>query len=107
MNRVFLDTSFAIALIAETDEHHPRAKELADDFEHRRTRLVTTRAVLLEIGNAFSKSPLRRQAVALLESFEQDSQVEVVPLSEALYQRGFDVFRRWSDKEWSLVDCVS
>lgn len=63
MSEVFLDTSFAIALITKKDKHHQRAKEMADDFEHRRTRFVTTRAVLLEIGNAFSKSPLRRQAV--------------------------------------------
>ncbi|MFP5288896.1 MAG: type II toxin-antitoxin system VapC family toxin [Thermoanaerobaculia bacterium] len=107
MSEVFLDTSFAIALIAETDKHHPQAKELADDFEQRRTRLVTTRAVFLEIGNAFSKSPLRAKAIGLLELFEEDPQVEIVPLSESLYQRGFDLFRRWSDKEWSLVDCLS
>jgi predicted nucleic acid-binding protein len=80
---------------------------MADDFEHRRTRFVTTRAVLLEIGNAFSRSPLRRQAAGLLESFEKDSQFEIIPLSEALYQRGLEVFRRWTDKDWSLVDCVS
>jgi len=31
MNRVFLDTSYAVALSAVSDEHHKRAVELADE----------------------------------------------------------------------------
>jgi predicted nucleic acid-binding protein len=32
MNRVFLDTSYAVALSATTDENHARAAELADEL---------------------------------------------------------------------------
>ncbi len=49
---VFLHASYAIALFAPTDEHHHRAGELAEQMEKEETRLVTTRAVMLEIGNA-------------------------------------------------------
>lgn len=55
MNRVFLDTSYAVALSAPTDENHARAAELADELEKSGTLLITTRAILLEIGNALSK----------------------------------------------------
>ena len=55
MNRVFLDTSYAVALSASTDEHHTRAVELADELEASDAHLITTRAILLEIGNALSK----------------------------------------------------
>jgi hypothetical protein len=54
-DEVFLDTSYALALSAPTDQFHGRALRLATELEAARARLVTTRAVLLEIGNALSR----------------------------------------------------
>ncbi len=54
-NRVFLDTGYAIALSVESDEHHDLAVELAEQLESEQTHLITTQAILLEIGNALSK----------------------------------------------------
>ena len=51
---VFLDTAYAIALSSSNDQFHTRAVALAEQLEASGTRLVTTRAVLLEIGNALS-----------------------------------------------------
>ncbi len=49
---IFLDAAYAIALAAPSDQLHPRAVVLAQQLEADRTRMVTTRAILLEIGNA-------------------------------------------------------
>jgi predicted nucleic acid-binding protein len=106
-NEVFLDSGYAIALSVESDEHHPRAEELAEQLEAERTRLVTTRAILLEIGNALSKKRYRNAAVELLDALEQDATIEIVPLSEELFAQAFEFFRSRPDKEWGLVDCVS
>lgn len=38
-----------------TDQNHVRAVELAEQIETNRTHLVTTQAILLEIGNALNK----------------------------------------------------
>ena len=59
MREVFLDTSFAIALSAITDQNHAKAVELAQQIETQNIRLVTTQAILLEIGNALSKQKYR------------------------------------------------
>lgn len=107
MVEVFLDTSFAIALSSVTDQNHLRAVELAQQLEAEETLLVTTQAILLEIGNALSKQRYRAAAIQLLESLEADSKVEVVPLTERLYGLGFKLFREREDKEWGLVDCIS
>lgn len=93
MVEVFLDTSFAIALSSVTDQNHLRAVELAQQLEAEETLLVTTQAILLEIGNALSKHRYRAAAIQLLESLEADSKVEVVPLTERLYGLGFKLFR--------------
>ena len=104
---VFLDTSFAIALSSVTDQNHLRAVELANQIEANRTRLVTTQAVLLEIGNALSKQRHRAAAIQLLESLETDPSVETVLLTNSLYRSAFNLFKQREDKEWGLVDCIS
>ena len=106
-NEVFLDTAYAIALSVESDEHHDRAEELAEHLEAEATRLVTTRAVLLEIGNALSKKRYRKAALELLDVLDQDPLVEIVSLSEELYKQALELFRNRPDKDWGLVDCVS
>ncbi len=104
---LFLDASYAIALASSTDQHHERAVELAQRIEAENRRLITSRAVVLEIGNALSKLRHRAPAVALLDAIERDPRVEVVPLSEELYRQSLELYRQHQDKEWGLTDCVS
>lgn len=104
---VFLDTAYAIALSSPNDRFHQRAVQLANELKSAGTRLVTTRAILLEIGNALSKQRFRRAAVMLLNSLETDLRVEIIPLTEPLYARALQLYRERPDKEWALTDCVS
>ena len=106
-NEVFLDTAYAIALSSSNDQYHKRALRLAKQLETANTRLVTTRAVELEIGNALSKHRYRSAAIQLLDALEADPAVGVVPLSEALYTQALSLYRERPDKEWGLIDCVS
>jgi uncharacterized protein len=107
MIEVFLDTSFAIALSSQTDRNHLQAVELASQLELHKTHLVTTQAILLEIGNALSKQRYRIAAIQLLESLETDRNVEIVLLTNDLYRQAFNLFKQRQDKEWGLVDCIS
>ncbi|MFW6240020.1 MAG: type II toxin-antitoxin system VapC family toxin [Thermodesulfobacteriota bacterium] len=107
MHEVFLDTSYAIALSSEKDRFHNKALELADQIEADKSVLITTRPVLLEIGNALSGPRFRKSAVLLLDSLENDPNVGIVSLTDALYQQGVQFFRKRMDKEWGLVDCIS
>ena len=104
---VFLDTAYAIALSAPSDLRHAQAVTLAAWIESSSIRLVTTRAVMLEIGNALAKARYRKAAVDLLEAIENDNAVEIVGLSEALWDRAYRLFRDRTDKEWGMIDCVS
>jgi len=52
MTEVFLDTSYAVALASRRDQHYEKALELADYIEQQKLRKMTTRAVVLEIGNS-------------------------------------------------------
>ncbi len=106
-NEVFLDTSYAIALSSPKDNLHEKAIRLANQIKAAGTCIVTTHAVMLEIGNSLSKQRYRRAAVGLLYALEVDSKVTIVHFSEELYVRAFKLYRERMDKEWGLVDCVS
>lgn len=106
-NKVFLDSSYAIALSVESDSHHELALQLAASLEAGRMTLVTTRAVLLEIGNALSKQRYREAAFTLLTALENDSTVEIIGITDDLYARGLALFKDRLDKDWGLIDCVS
>lgn len=107
MAEIFLDASYAIALASPRDQHHERAIQLAERIEAERIRLVTTQAVLLEIGNSLAKRRFRAEACTLIAALVSDPAVEVIPLSEPLFRRAFDLFSRYQDKEWGLTDCLS
>ncbi|HWO02441.1 MAG TPA: PIN domain-containing protein [Blastocatellia bacterium] len=107
LKEVFLDTSFAIALSSPKDAHHEQAEQISKRLEANGTRLVTTRPVILEIGNALAKQAFRQAAVELIDSLEQDPTAEIVPISEQLYERAFDLYRERRDKEWGLTYCIS
>jgi predicted nucleic acid-binding protein len=107
MTEVFLDSSYAIALSVSNDEHHERAVKLAEQLETQGTSLITTRAIVLEIGNALAGLRYRKAAVQLLDALENDLKVEIIPVTEELCARAFQLYRNRLDKEWGLIDCIS
>jgi predicted nucleic acid-binding protein len=74
-DRIFVDTSFILALINERDQYHKQAEALSYKFES--SVLITTDAVLLEIGNALAKD-FRVEAVAIIRLLCNSKRVEVV-----------------------------
>ncbi|MBI4557792.1 MAG: type II toxin-antitoxin system VapC family toxin [Candidatus Hydrogenedentes bacterium] len=107
MNDVFLDTAFAIALTVATDQHHAEAENLANVLSKSGARMITTRAVVLEIGNALARLRYRISALTLLDALEHDPRVDILPISEELFARAFRLYCQCRDKEWSLTDCLS
>jgi uncharacterized protein len=57
--------------------------------------------------DALSRPAFRSAVVAFMHAIQPDAQVPVVPASQELFDRGFDLFARRPDKEWSLTDCIS
>ena len=106
-SEVFLDTSYALALASPGDDFHFRAVMLAEQMATAKTRYVTTYAVMLEIGDALSKSRWRQTAVTLLAALEADSKVKILPISKQLYLDAYQLYNERPDKEWGLTDCAS
>lgn len=106
MERWFVDTSFLIALASSADQHHKRANQLLDQVERDNIRLVTTSAVLLELGAALSRLALRAGAITIIRELQADARVEIINVGGELLEQGLALFERRQDKEWSLADCI-
>lgn len=106
-NEVFLDTSFAVALASATDALHPTALALEQTIRLQSARIVTTEAVLIEIGDTLSSERQRPVAVRTIRLLRRDANVVVVPFSTSLFDESFELFAARSDKDWGLTDCVS
>ena len=103
-HRIFLDTSFVLALLNERDQYHQQADALSLKFEE--TFLITTVAVLLEIGNALAND-FRKEANAVIKLLRNSDRVEVVQIDERLLEKALDIYEKYDDQRWGLVDCLS
>lgn len=104
MSTAFADTFYFVAVLNPADQLHARACEVQRE---RNFDLVTTRAVLLEVGDAFAAPSTRGLAAELLQSVEADPRAEIVSLDDELYGRGLELYLQRADKSWSLTDCIS
>ncbi len=102
--QILVDTAYVLALVNERDQYHDRAQELADLFEGH--DLLITDAVLLEIGNALARG-FKEQAIEIITYFIESEEVEIFRNSSQIFDKAFALYKKYADKEWSLVDCIS
>ena len=68
----FLDTGYLIALFSERDAFHDKALQLQVLAQREQRVLVTTDAVLFEVGAAFAKTGFRAVGAALIATLVAD-----------------------------------
>ena len=107
MKPVFVDTAAFIAIGNRRDAFHAQAVSTATALKQSHRNLVTTDAVLLEFGNAFSAVNLKPVAVKMIEAVRASEKWRCIALDDALIERGFQHFKQMADKDWGFVDCIS
>lgn len=107
MTRLFADACYWIALCHRRDELHETADAAREQLSN--AEVVTTDEVLAEVLGFFSGkgSYLRMLAVQIVEGVRNDSRVRVVEQSRASFDGGLALYKGRSDRQYSLVDCVS
>jgi predicted nucleic acid-binding protein len=68
---------------------------------------ITTNAILLEFGNAFSTIHLKPFAIKLINAIMQSKRWKSIEIDQSIMNRGIELFSQMIDKEWGLVDCCS
>jgi predicted nucleic acid-binding protein len=104
MKAVFADTSFYLAVLNPRDLAHAKALQVGERL-HR--PVLLTDFILLELGNVLSGVGRRELVSRLVPRLRTHRNVRIIPASRDLLDRGFELFSRRADKEWSLTDCTS
>lgn len=104
-NRFFLDTAYVLALLNPNDIYHKQAQAMLPSM-HSAREVWITEAVLIEIGNALSRSN-RIAAVAFINSCYITPNIRVVSVDTSLLKRALDFYNNRGDKERGLTDCIS
>jgi predicted nucleic acid-binding protein len=100
----FVDTGYWIALVNDSDRFHDRARALNEGLSG---PLISTEAILIELGNTFSRQRWRALGIALIAEITQDPRFEIVPLTSDLLVRAIELYSTREDKEWGMTDCIS
>lgn len=110
MRRIFIDTAHLLAVLSPRDNlHEISLRATADLARDASLEFVTSYLVLAELLAAMARGgPHARVRLAdYVDSLVRQPNVTVVDLSIALFDRGLQLYRRRSDKSYSLTDCVS
>jgi hypothetical protein len=89
------------------DKYHRAAQKLLRDVSEANFSMVTTTAILIEIGNALAREPLRLAGAKYIREILKRDDFEVVTVGEDLFEKGLALYEQRPDKEWSLTDCIS
>lgn len=104
-NAVFLDTGAILALALPRDKYNGAVTNALAGL--RGAPVVTTESVLSEVCSFLSDRTVRKFAVKAINELRDNDGVEIVPASSELFERAFILFAKRTDKDWSLVDCMS
>ena len=63
--------------------------------------------VLTELLDGLNLKDNRKFAVEWVKRLRADPSVTILESSADVWQRGFDLYNKRADKEWSLTDCIS
>jgi predicted nucleic acid-binding protein len=107
MKRLFLDTSYVIALEAADDKHHMPALSYWSSLSGSSPELVTTSYVFGEVVTFFNSRNRRTKAVEIGKILLVSPTVKMVHIDEPLLHESWGYFIEHKDKSYSLTDCAS
>ncbi len=100
-----MDTGYPIGLLRADDANHVVARQWSAVAQRDQWQLVTTTAVLAEVGDAFAKEWHR--VYSFLFGVLVDPSFDVVTVSTDLFGRALELRNQRLDKDWGLTDCIS
>lgn len=109
MSTIFIDTSAFLAISDEKDEHHREAVEFLQSIMDgkRFTRIVTSDYVIDETVTRIRFAVSHNAALGWIKNIRASMVLEVLRVDEETFDRGIELFEKYSDKSLSFTDCTS
>lgn len=106
---IFVDTSFLVALLDPDDKNHARAVSALEEFEGQRlsSSLLTTNNVVLETITVARYDAGHALAVKAGEMLYAQKLARLHRTTAEEEVAAFAYLKKYADKEYSSVDCLS
>jgi predicted nucleic acid-binding protein len=104
---IFLDTGFLIALSDERDKNHARAKTSLREHVSGGARFVLARNILIEYLDGVTKRIGKDKAIEELDNILNSKLLVVEPVTESDWDKAIMYFRKYSDQQIDMTDCMS
>ena len=107
MNLIFADTQGWIALSNKRDQFHQQALRINRRLISQHRRFLTTNFVLDETYTLLLRRIGHYGAITFGEMIRNTPSVEIIHITEGIENQAWELFKRYSDKEFSFTDCTS
>lgn len=104
---VFVDASAWVAITNSSDRHHAEAHRIYQRLLRSGTPFLTSTWTVYEALSIVKSRMGHQQAETLWKRLVRPSVVTVVKVSERLEAGALQLFWRYRDKDWGVVDCSS
>ena len=110
MRRIFVDTGAWIGVAVARDDTHQAAAAYARELAERKTLLVTTNYVLAEAYTRIRYDDGHAKAIVfdtLIREMVRRRQLSIRWITPPIHEDALELFRRYDDQDFSIVDCTS
>lgn len=104
-SRVFIDSSYFIALYNENDSLHEKAIVIGKRLEQKGVVMVTSSYVFNETVTVLSQRVGRNTALLVGRYFQEEMEVPMMWIDEDLHALAWQIFEKVGDKDISFTDC--
>jgi len=110
MKRLFIDTGAWLALNNKRDKYHLEAVKANKDFLDKGYFYVSSEYVLDETYTLLRYDVGHKRAVefgAEIKLLQEIGDIRIVHINQDILSRAWEIFEKYSDKDFSFTDCTS
>jgi predicted nucleic acid-binding protein len=107
MKQIFADTNGWIALSSKRDQLHEAAVKINRDLLRSGHRYVTTNFILDETYTGLRMKVGHLAAVDFGERQRKSKTVQIIRITEEMEEEAWEMFKQYTDKDFSFTDCTS
>ncbi|OGW14778.1 MAG: hypothetical protein A2035_01375 [Nitrospirae bacterium GWA2_42_11] len=105
--RIFVDTGAWIAIADKNDQYAKIATKFYTDLVLQRSNLFTSNLVLVETFNLLSRTIGSKGTTKFGDAIKTNVFLTVESITLVDWERGWRIFGKYDDKDFSFTDCTS
>ena len=105
--RIFADTGAWIAIADRNDQYAKIASQFYTGLIHQRRNLITSDLILVETFNLLSRTIGSKATVKFGNVLKTTAFLIIEPITPLDWERGWKIFDKYDDKDFSFTDCTS